>query len=132
MIIDSSAVIASIQREEGYDAIEDALVDASVLRIGAPTRVECGMVLYARYGGRGRSQLERFLQENEIETVTFTEAHAAVATEAFQRFGKGLHPAGLNFGDCMSYATAVVAREPLLCVGDDFPQTDLELVDLTG
>lgn len=88
------------------------------------------MVLLARFGPRGKTALARFLQENRVDVLAFGEAHVDVALDAFSRFGKGRHPAALNFGDCCSYATATVAREPLLCIGDDFPQTDLELVSL--
>jgi ribonuclease VapC len=74
--------------------------------------------------------LARFLQENSIETVAFDEGHASVALDAYSRFGKGRHPAALNFGDCCTYAVASVADEPLLCRGNDFGQTDLLLVSL--
>jgi len=62
--------------------------------------------------------------------IEFGEHHWSVALGAFSRFGKGRHPAALNFGDCMTYAIAEVARRPLLCVGEDFAQTDLELAGL--
>lgn len=70
-------------------------------------------------------KFERFLQQFEVEEIPFTEAHWRIATDAFLRFGKGRHPAALNFGDCMTYATAKLAGEPLLFVGNDFAQTDL-------
>src|ERR1700728_8369 len=98
--------------------------------IGAPTRLETGIVLTARFGPRGKTALARFLQENSIETVAFREEHASVALDAYSRFGKGRHPAALNFGDCCTYAVASVADEPLLCRGNDFGQTDLALVSL--
>jgi ribonuclease VapC len=84
----------------------------------------------ARFGARGKTALARFLQENAIETVAFDDAHASAALDAYSRFGKGRHPAALNFGDCCAYATASIAGEPLLCVGDDFASTDLLLVSL--
>jgi ribonuclease VapC len=130
MIIDTSAVIAVIGREPGHDQIIHRLAGSSRTGIGAPTRVETGMVLLARFGPRGKTALARFLQENRVDVVPFDGAHVDVALDAFSRFGKGRHPAALNFGDCCTYATATVARELLLCVGDDFPQTDLELVSL--
>lgn len=88
------------------------------------------MVLIGRLGIRGRTLLERFLQDRSVETVTYTAEHASIALDAFHQFGKGRHPAGLNMGDCHTYAVAALAGEPLLCVGKDFPQTDLELVDI--
>lgn len=130
MILDSSAVIAMINRELHAGALERVLADARFAKIGAPTRLESGIVLGAKFGIRGKTLLARFLQEWEIATVAFGDRHADVAVDAFHRFGKGRHPAKLNMGDCLSYATARLEREPLLCIGDDFPQTDLELVDL--
>jgi ribonuclease VapC len=95
--------------------------------IGAPTVVESSLVLCSRLGHAGKTLLARFLQEAEIEIAEFTADHWTVAADAFIAFGKGRHRAGLNFGDCMTYAVAKLAGEPLLCLGDDFPATDLEL-----
>jgi ribonuclease VapC len=130
MIIDSSAILAVIGKEPGYERIVHELAASSGTRIGAPTRLETGIVLTARFGPRGRTVLARFLQENYIQTVAFDDAHADAALDAYSRFGKGRHRAALNFGDCCTYAIASVADEPLLCVGDDFAQTDLLLVGL--
>ena len=130
MIIDSSAILAVIGKEPGYDRIVHKLAASPGTRIGAPTRLETGIVLTARFGPRGKTALARFLQENSIETVAFDEAHASVALDAYSRFGKGRHPAALNFGDCCTYAVASVADERLLSVGDDFGKTDLLLVSL--
>src|SRR5215470_8579902 len=130
MIIDSSAILAVILKEPGYERIVHQLATSSATRIGAPTRLETGIVLTARLGPPGKTVLARFLQENSIETVAFGEAHASVALDAYSRFGKGRHPAALNFGDCCTYAVASGAGEPLLCVGDDFTKTDLLLVSL--
>ena len=128
MIVDSSAVLVVIGKEPAHERIVHELAASSGTRIGAPTQLETGIVLTARLGPRGKTVLVRFLQENAIRTVVFDEEHAAVALDAYSRFGKGRHPAALNFGDCCTYATASIAGEPLLCVGDDFPQTDLPLV----
>ena len=130
MIIDSSAILAIIGKESGFERIVHQLAAAPETRIGAPTRLETGIVLVARFGPRGKTTLARFLQEGAIETVAFDEAHASVALDAYSRFGKGRHPAALNFGDCCTYAVASVADEPLLCLGNDFGQTDLLLVNL--
>ena len=130
MIIDSSAILAVIGREPGYGRIVHQLAVSSGTRIGAPTRLEAGIVLMARLGPRGKTVLARFLQENSIQTITFDEVHADWALDAYSRFGKGRHRAALNFGDCCTYAIASVAGEPLLCLGDDFAQTDLLLVSL--
>lgn len=96
--------------------------------IGAPTLVETCIVLTARWRKDSAPILEKFLNELGALVLSVDEAHWRVASEAFLRFGKGRHPAALNFGDCMSYATARVAGRPLLYVGADFPKTDLALV----
>ncbi len=132
MIIDSSAILAIVGKEPGYERIVHALAVAQRTRIGAPTRLETGIVMTARFGPRGKTALARFLQENAITTVAFGEEHAAEALDAYSRFGKGRHPAALNFGDCCTYAIASLAGEPLLCIGDDFVKTDLPLASLDG
>jgi ribonuclease VapC len=74
-----------------------------------------------------RGSLARFIEENQVIVTPFTEGHYSLAVSAWLKYGKGRHPAALNFGDCISYATAKAAEMPLLCVGDDFPRTDLTL-----
>ena len=128
MIIDTSATIALVNQEPGYERIERHLATSAATKIGSPTRLETGMVLIGHYGNRGHTMLARFLEKNRIETVSFTHEHAEIALDAFQRYGKGRHPASLNLGDCMTYATAHRAREPLLFVGNDFVHTDLRLL----
>ncbi len=90
--------------------------------------METSIVLSARTGNDSRGILSRFLAEAAITTIPFGDAHWSTAVEAWLRFGKGRHPAALNFGDCLAYATARVAGRPLLCVGNDFARTDLETV----
>ena len=126
MIIDSSAVIAILLKEPGYERVRDRLAASQNAGIGAPTVVESSLVLCSRLGHAGKTLLARFLQEAEIEIAEFTADHWTVAADAFIAFGKGRHRAGLNFGECMTYAVAKLAGEPLLCLGDDFPATDLE------
>jgi ribonuclease VapC len=130
MIIDSAAILAVIGKEPGYERIIHELAASPGTRIGAPSRLETGIVLTARFGPRGKTALARFLQENSIETVAFDEGHAIAALDAYSRFGKGRHPAALNFGDCCTYAVASVAGEPLLCTGGDFARTDLLLASV--
>ena len=88
---------------------------------------ETAIVLISRQGVAGRTGLLRFLDENRISSIPFDARHWVVAADAFLRFGKGRHPARLNYGDCMTYATARLASHPLLCIGNDFAQTDLRL-----
>ncbi|MGE5826956.1 MAG: type II toxin-antitoxin system VapC family toxin [Micromonosporaceae bacterium] len=128
MILDSSAVIAILLREPGWRPLLDRIGEGDVPGIGTPTLVESGMVLCARLGPTGKSLLARLVQETGMRELTFTSAHWPVAVDAYLRYGKGRHPAALNFGDCLTYATAAIAHEPLLCVGDDFRKTDLPLV----
>ena len=127
MIVGSSALIAILLREPGYQRLRDRMATSEQVSIGAPTVAESSLVLCARLGHAGKTLLARFLQEAEIEVVEFTADHWTVAADAFIHYGKGRHRASLNFGDCMTYAVAKLAGEPLLCLGDDFPATDLEL-----
>jgi ribonuclease VapC len=127
MILDSSAIVALVFQEPGYEAVLDKLATAVEAGIGAPTLVECSLVLSARLNQDARGLLSRFLEEAKVTIIPFSEAHYGTAVGAWLKYGKGRHPAGLNFGDCLAYATAKIAAMPLLCVGDDFPQTDLYL-----
>jgi len=129
--VDASALLALIFREPVADVIEDRLASADALGIGAPTLTEVSLVLGSRLGRDPMPLLGRLLQEFAIVVVPFSDAHWAEATDAFMRFSRGRHPAALNFGDCMTYAAASLSEQPLLAVGDDFPQTDLELVALS-
>lgn len=127
MIVDASAVIALIENESLHtSAVSAALASYQPTRMGAPTAAECLIVLTARHGPTGRTAFERLRSEIGLEIVDFTSEHAVVAQRAYLRYGKGRHRAALNFGDCMTYAVAAVTREPLLAVGNDFSQTDLE------
>lgn len=128
MIVDSSAVLAILFRENDAEMLLSAIAGASVVGIGSPTAVETGLVLTARLQRDATGVLLRFFEETSIQVVPFTNFHWQRAIEAYARFGKGRHPAALNFGDCMTYATASLARQPLLCRGGDFRKTDLELV----
>lgn len=128
MIVDSSAVVSVLFQEPGYEAIIDHLTAAESVKIGAPTLVETGIVLVARMGLPGKSLLARFVIEAGMETIAVDELHWSVAIDAYAKYGKGRHRAALNFGDCLTYAVAAVSGEPLLCIGDDFPETDLPLV----
>ncbi len=127
MIVDSSAIVAIFFQEPGFERLLNKLADASEIGIGTPTLVETGIVLSARLGHDARGLLARFLEETNMVTIPFTEAHFGVAIGAWIKYGKGRHSAKLNYGDCLSYAVAKLAGMPLLFVGDDFPRTDLPL-----
>ena len=125
MIVDSSAVVAMVFREPGWEGLIARLGGDEAPAIGAPTLVEVGLVLTAKIGAEARTILSRFLQETSLAVVPFGEEHWRVAVEAYRRFGKGRHAAALNFGDCLTYAVARLSGQPLLFVGDDFSKTDL-------
>jgi ribonuclease VapC len=127
MILDSSAVVAVVFQEPGYEALLERILAADEVAIGAPTLAETGIVVSARLGADARPLLSRLLREGAIETLPFGEAQFGVAVGAWLQFGRGRHRAGLNFGDCLAYATARLAGRPLLCVGEDFGRTDLSL-----
>ncbi len=127
MILDSSAIVAVLLRQPGYEPLLERLAGQEGAGIGAPTLTETGIVMAAKLGLSGRTLLARFLQESRLLTIPFGDDHWSVAVDAFVRFGKGRHQAALNFGDCLTYAVARLADEPLLCLGDDFAQTDLTL-----
>jgi ribonuclease VapC len=126
VIVDSSAVVAVLKREPRQVEIVAKLEQAEVIAIGAPTLFETDMVTIGALGERGRGLIAQFLEGFEVEVIPFNSRHWQAAAEAFLRFGKGRHPAALNYGDCMTYATARVAEQPLLFIGDDFSQTDIE------
>lgn len=127
MILDSSAVLSILFEEPGSNDLLRKLSDPQEVGIGAPTLVETAVVLTSRLGPSSRELLEKLLQRFSVVVLPFEDIHWREALDAYQRFGKGRHRASLNFGDCMSYATARVAGRPLLCVGEDFVQTDLPL-----
>ncbi len=128
MILDTSAIVAIFLKEPGFEAIVDKLAAAVNAGIGAPTAAEAAIVVSARLGPDGRSLVNRFLLEQQVSVVTFGEEHWRTAAEAYARFGRGRHKSALNYGDCLAYAVAKLAREPLLAVGRDFPHTDIDLV----
>jgi ribonuclease VapC len=134
MTLDSSALLAVLFAEPGYLALVDRMLEADVLRIGTPTLVEAGLVFESRRGPvtrpRGktaaRDEVHELIKELGVTVVPFGESEWHRAVEAFARYGRGRHKAGLNFGDCLAYATAAVAGDSLLYVGSDFAHTDLK------
>lgn len=126
MILDSSALLAILLGEPNGEELL-ARVRLVPLGVGAPTLLETATVLTSRRGWGSLAELEAFLLDLSVTILPFEEIHWIEATEAHRKFGKGRHPAALNFGDCLSYAVARVAGEPLLCTGNDFTRTDLDL-----
>ena len=127
MVLDTSAVMAILQREPIADRLVAALETDRTRLISAATVVESSIVLLGRYGEAGEPMLDRLLRGIGAEVVPVGEEQVVLARDAALRFGRGRHPAALNFGDCFSYALSVARGEPLLFVGDDFSKTDVEV-----
>lgn len=127
MILDSSAIIAIVFQEHGYEEVKNKIDSVDFIGVGAPTLVETAIVLSARLGKDARGMIARFLNEIDATIIPFTEVHFGVAVNAWMKYGKGRHPAGLNFGDCLAYAIANMANLPLLFVGEDFKEADVEI-----
>ena len=125
MVLDTSALVSIHIEEPGSQMLFRKIDEAPHVVIGAPILFEAAMVLSGRTGTDARFSLSRGLRRLGVEIVPFTEDHYEAAVTAFLRYGKGRHPAGLNFGDCMSYGLARVSGLPLLYTGNDFAQTDI-------
>jgi ribonuclease VapC len=125
VILDSSAIVSVLTEEIGYEDVVRRASAASMLAVGAPTLLETAMVLSSRLGKDPRPVLNGFLRKMEVEVIPFTAEHYEAAMDAFERFGRGRHPAALNFGDCLSYAVARLSGLALLYTGNDFARTDL-------
>ncbi len=127
MVLDSSAVVALLLKEHEAARFLDAVRAAGGICIAAPTLLECEMVVTTLLGAEGLVRLDELMMALGAEILPFGERELAVARVAFRMYGKGRHPAALNFGDCFSYATAITRDEPLLCKGNDFSQTDVRI-----
>ncbi|HEY9126569.1 MAG TPA: type II toxin-antitoxin system VapC family toxin [Acidobacteriaceae bacterium] len=125
MIVDTSIIIAILLKEPGYRDLYEKLVDAGTSRISAASYVETSMVLIGRQGDSIMTELNRLLVQLQVVPASVDVEQARLAVDAFRRYGKGRHRAGLNFGDCFSYALAKSTGEPLLFKGTDFGRTDV-------
>ena len=125
MTLDSSALIAILFAEPGYLELVDAILEADVVRVGAPTLVETAMVLAGRRGSPVGRELDGLVRELGVTIVPFGEPEWHRALDAANRYGRGRHAAALNFGDCLAYASAAAAGDTLLFVGRDFRKTDI-------
>lgn len=126
MIVDTSAVIAILFNEADALVYAQAIAQADSCAISAANFVEVSVVVEAQTKGLGPRQVDAFFRRAGIVIESVTEDHAFVARQAYSDFGKGRHPAGLNFGDCFAYALAKSSGEPLLFKGRDFAKTDIE------
>src|SRR5436190_14571894 len=105
MVLDSSAVVAIAFREPERDPLLAKIGAATLIGIGVPTLVETAIVLTARIGDGAGERLDRVLDRFAVVRIPFEERQGAMARAAWLRFGRGRHPAALNFGDCLAYAT---------------------------
>lgn len=122
LVVDTSAVLACCLGEAGYEEFEAVLTSGAQLAMSAPTRLELGIVALNR---NIQTRVDEALDTYQIQIESFTHAQAALAVAAFTQYGKGRHPAALNFGDCCAYALAKSMNLPLLYKGNDFAQTDI-------
>lgn len=126
MILDTSAIVAVLYGEPEATEFATLIHDAEECRISVANFVELSMVVESQLGPKGMRQAELFLRRAGVVIEPITVDHGELARQAFLDFGKGRHKAGLNFGDCFSYALAKATGEPLLYKGDDFSQTDIK------
>jgi ribonuclease VapC len=125
MVVDSSVLIAVLLLEPEAEQFLNQLIDADDLYISTVSLVETAMVIEYKKGQIGADKLDELLAELTPNMVEFDQKQAALARSAWREYGKGRHPAKLNFGDCCSYALAKHLSKPLLYKGNDFSQTDL-------
>ena len=128
MVIETSAILAILGAEPEAPAFADA-IERDPIRLGSAASVmEASIVVVARHGDAGARELDLLLLKIQAEIVPGTAQHATLGRDAYIRYGKGRHRAGLNFGDCFSYALAKSSGEPLLYKGQDFCHTDIDTV----
>ena len=126
MILDTSAMVAILYREPEAAAFVQLIHDAGMWSISVASYVELSMVMEKQLGPEGMRQAEAFFRRAGIAIEPVTVEQGELARQAFLDFGKGRHKAGLNFGDCFSYALAKATGEPLLFKGNDFAETDIQ------
>jgi ribonuclease VapC len=126
VVIDTSAIIGILTNEEDAASLEMAIERDPVRLISAASVLETAIVIEARFGPPGGRELDLFLHATDVEVVPVNREQAELARVGWRAFGKGLDAAGLNFGDCFSYALAKFSGEPLLFTGDDFGRTDVQ------
>jgi ribonuclease VapC len=125
MVLDTSALLALLLDEAEAEDFRAAVEEDTTRLVSAATLLETALVIEARKGEPGGRELDTLIQKAEVVVVPVDADHVSEARRAYRRFGKGRHPAGLNFGDMFAYALARTAGEPLLFKGDDFARTDI-------
>ena len=129
MVIDSSAIIAILLGESDAARLTEAIAGAAKRLMSAFSLLECGIVIETKKGESGGRELDLFIHKSKTQIIALRPEHVEIAREAYRKFGKGRHPAGLNIGDACSYALAVFSGEPLLYKGGDFSRTDVRSAD---
>jgi len=132
MVLDTSAVVAVLQNETERRKFNEAIEASESRSLSTASFVECSMILESRYGADGVRDLDLFIAKAQVSLVPVDEEQADLARRAYRKFGKERHPAGLNFGDCFSYALSRALELPLLFKGNDFSQTDVECHPASG
>jgi ribonuclease VapC len=125
MIVDTSAIMAIALNEPERNRFFQAIVDASDPAMSAGSWIELGVVLSRRSEPEKTRLIEQFVRDAGIRIEPVTVEQADYGRQAYREFGKGNHPARLNFGDCFAYALSKATGEPLLFKGDDFARTDV-------
>lgn len=128
MVLDTSALLAILGDEPEAPAFEAAVERDPVRLLSAASLLEAAIVVESRWGPAGGRELDLLIHKAGVEVVPVDAEQVEVARRAYRDFGRGRHPAGLNYGDCFTYALASVSGEPLLFKGDDFSRTDLPAV----
>lgn len=125
MVIDTSAIVAILANEPEAAQLARAIQADAIRLLSAANFLETAIVIEARYGAIGGEKLDELLQIAQVVIEPVSAEHANIARVAYRTYGKGIHPAGLNFGDCFAYALAKRSGQPLLFKGDDFGKTDI-------
>ena len=125
MVIDTSALVAMLSDEPEAERFEAAVEADSTRLMSTASYLETAIVIEARFGESGGRELDLWLHRAAVDLVAVDADQADIARAAYRTYGRGRHRAGLNFGDCFSYALAKVSGQPLLFKGDDFAQTDI-------
>lgn len=132
MVLDTSALLVLLLNEGEAPAFRDAIESDPVRLLSAASLVETAIVLEVRFGSAGGRELDLLVQKAAMEVVAVDAEQAEIARQAFRDYGKGRHAAGLNYGDCFTYALAQASGEPLLFKGSDFSKTDVRLAALAS
>jgi len=131
MVVDSSAILAILLIEADRARFTNLILEAERRAISAANVLETGIVLESRRGESAGREFDLFLHQAGFDVISVDAEQIEIARSAWRRYGKGRHPAALNFGDCFAYALAKVLDEPLLAKGTDFARTDIQCVRIS-